>query len=92
MIKPSKGRVGGILEEGRRRDNQTNDQHSSDVSTNTHISNHALLRSVIYPDEISSLIKLPSATQFPAGMGHCHTALNKSLVHPLSEVKCISVI
>lgn len=80
MIKPSKGRVGVIVEEGRRSDNQTNEQHSSVVSTNIYICIHALLRNIIYPDDISFLTKLPFTAQFPAGMGCCHTALNKSLI------------
>jgi len=81
-----------MLEKGRRSDNQTNQQHSSDVGTYTSISNCALLGSVSYPDKISFLTKIPSMAQFAAGMGRCHTALNKSLVRPLSEVKCINVI
>lgn len=81
MIKPSKRRVGGILEEGRRSDNQTDEQHSSDVSTNTHISNHALLRSVIYPDEISSQTKLPS-----------NSCWNRPLSHRTEEISGSSAV
>lgn len=61
-------------------DNQVDEQISSDVSTNILTSNHTLLRSAIYPDEISSLTKLLSTAQFSAGMGYFHAAQNKSLV------------